>query len=306
MKFPLFLTSLLAAVPISANAQAIDTKHEPVELNFRYQAGKSYVSKMINTSSSKVMVEGQNMGTDQTMTMDFTIKVDAIEGSENVKSTITYDRISMKMTTMGQEMNFDSAKPETLNGNPLGSMATMAGKSLTATITPEMEFIDLKGVDKLFEGLGEGAEMARAMFSDEQLKQMMGSQVIAMMPKKKVKSGDEWPYKVTTPMGPLGNMMMEGTSAMKGVLTKDESKFAVVAYTAKVKSKAGDEPGQLGMAMEIKDGKMESSYHFDLTEGYVTESTTKMSMTILMNAPGQEQKLSIPSNSTVTITTKMK
>ena len=47
------------------------------------------------------------------------------------------------------------------------------------------------------------------MFSDEQLKQMMGGQVAAMIPDKKVK-GDEWPYKLSSPLGMMGKMTMEG------------------------------------------------------------------------------------------------
>lgn len=306
MKLPLFCFTLLVVAPLLGSAQEVNPKHEPVALNFRYQAGKSYLSKMINKTSSKLMIDGQNMGTDQTMTMDFTIKVEAIEDSKNVKAIITYDRIAMKMNMMGQQMNFDSANPESVAGNPLGGLAGMAGKSLTATITPDMEFTDLKGVGKLFAGLGEGGKAAREMFSDEQLKQMMGGQVAAMIPDKKVKGGDEWPYKLTSPMGMMGKMTMEGKSIMKGVRTKKDSKFAVIDYSAKIKPKDQEGPNELGMAMEIKDGKMDASYEFDLAEGYVTESKTTVSMTLSMAAPGQEDNLTVPTTSTVTLTTKIR
>lgn len=306
MKFPLLTPALLCAGLCLSPAEEIDTNHEPVELNFRYQPGKTYKSNMVTQSASKVMVDGQNMGTDQTITMDFTIKAEAIEDSENIKATVTYDRIRMNMNVMGQKMSFDSADPDPQGENPLAGMAGMAGKSLTATVTPKMEFIDLKGVDQLFEGLGEGAQMARGMFGDEQLKQMMGAQTAAMMPKNRVKAGDEWPFKLVTPMGPLGNMTMEGKSTMKGILTQKESKYAVVEYSTDVQSKEGEGQDQLGMEMEIKDGKMKTNYHLDIAEGYVTMSKTEMSMTILMKIPGQEEKLSVPSSSTVTITTQIK
>ena len=93
---------------------------------------------------------------------------------------------------------------------------------------------------------------------------------------------------------------------MTGIRTKNDSKFAVIDYSAKIKPKDQEGPNELGMTMEIKDGKMDASYEFDLAEGYVTESKTTMSMTLSMAAPGQEENLTVPTTSTVTLTTKIK
>lgn len=305
MKPTLFLTSLILPV-LPASALEPDVNQGEVELNLRYQAGKTYVSKMISKNSSKIQMGGQKMNNEQTMTMEFTMKVDAIEDSENVKATVTYDRIAMDMVAMGQKMSFDSADPASLAGNPMAGLAAMAGKSLTMTISPELKFSDIKGMDKLFEGLGPEAELAKGMFSEDQMAQMMGAQMAQMLPGKKIKAGDRWPYKVELPMGPMGNFAVDGKNKMKGVVAEQTARLAVIEFEATMKTKKGAGEIEPGMNMEVKDGKMKGTYHFNLADGYVSKTTSETTMTLEMVMPGAEEQMKIPTVSKVTMTTTMK
>ena len=304
----IFASCLLSFDP--AFADEVLPLNEAVALEFRYQPGRTYESIMTTVASTNMKMNGQEIKNDQTMTMESDLAVSAIEASKNVKAAMTYSRVAMEMETMGQNMGFDSAKPASLEGNPLAGMAGMVGRTVTMTITPDFEVLDLQGLDALFEGLGAGAEAAQGMVTGDQFKQMMGAQFAALIPDRKVKSGDEWPYKMSSSLGPLGIMKASGTNTLKGVLKQANSTVAVIDFKATAKSAPGeDQPEGLpeGLpGMDLGEMKMSGTSHFNLKEGYISKMEMETSMTFSMEIPGGEGKTEVPSTSKMSMTTTMK
>lgn len=153
----------------------------------------------------------------------------------------------MVMDTMGERVFYDSgaAAEDGEAESPMIMMSSLVGKKVAMVITPEMEIKKIDGLDEILKG-GEEQGLEGELRDDvkkEHVKQLSGLGYPAMMPRRAVKEGDQWPYleKMTTAM--LDDVEMKGTSSLREVGLVDGRLQAVVEVTAKGKSIVKEEDG---------------------------------------------------------------
>lgn len=140
------------------------------ENSLHLKKGQKYVVENIISTKSSTEAQGQTMESNMDATTTYNIEVNDI-GSDNYNLTNTVNNVKMRMSMMGQEMNFDSDKKEDLDGpmgapikdyinKPTNVVLDKSGKVITQkkdtpndALSPASQFAN-------FEATGYGAQMA--------------------------------------------------------------------------------------------------------------------------------------------------
>ena len=103
------VATLLLAAASPLPAQTVDIKPH-------WQVGKKITQTMHMDQASTIALGDQKMEQKVGMTMDTTMSVLAHENGKHKRVTMKYDRVAMDMNMAGQEMKYDSAKPDDTAG----------------------------------------------------------------------------------------------------------------------------------------------------------------------------------------------
>jgi hypothetical protein len=289
---------------------------EAVTLKQQWQTGKRYVQQMKMEQTSKMAMGPQTMDQKMNMTMDMSTTVRKHEDGKQKRLTLKYDRMAMSMTMNGQEMAFDSAKPD---GDQLGmgkQFAAMTGKELKMIANEKDEVTTIENFDEFVGALGGGAAGGMPisqMFTKEAVTDMVKQSALRGLPAGPVNPGDQWPWKYEMNMAQIGSVGLNGTYTLKGTGQRGGVSCAEIAVDGTLNfdmsgaAAGGDASGPAAMlkamGMKMSGGKLSGTVWFDNALGTAREVQMVQEMEMTMNNPtAPDQKLTIPMKQNVTVT----
>ena len=176
-------------------------------LKFNLEQGKGYDYEMVWDLDTKAGGQESSVS----ITGLFSMNITAIEGG--VKSVTTaYKSLRLSMQAMGMNIDIDSDKPATGNGetdiskNPLGVMSKMitgiVGKKFIIKVDEEGKVLEVTGFEKILSdmvdsiGIDDNMKVQimasmKEQFSDQTIKDQF-AQVFTICPNKEIKVGDSW------------------------------------------------------------------------------------------------------------------
>ncbi len=287
---------------------------QAVELKQQWQVGKKYVQSMNMDQTSTTTIGTQKMEQKMNMTMDMSTAVRKHEDGKQKRLTLKYDRMAMKMNMNGQEMAFDSAKPE---ADALGmgkQFSAMVGKDLKMIANEKDEVTTIENFEEFVGALGGGAgNPVGQMFTKDSLTDMVKQGSLRSLPSGPVKAGDSWPWSYTMNMPQIGTVGIKGTYSYKGTAARGGAPCAEIAVDGVLNfdmtggaPASGDANGPAAMmkamGMKMTGGKMTGTIWFDNALGTARETAMVQEMEMTMNNPtAPDQKLTIPMKQSVTV-----
>lgn len=315
------LVALLSAAAIFSTAAPGHAAEDGVKIKRQFIAGKTYVMEMVMQQTSKTKVAGQDLDMDMKMQSGISMAVKKGEKEGQLAVTVKYDRISMEMKMAGQEMAFDSEKPEDEDaGNPLGgTLRKIAGRSFDLVVDEKMEVVEVKGLDELKEAMGPMGQM----FGKETFSQMM-KMADFQAPDRAVKPGEIWPMELKVALPGMGNLTLRGDTTYVKDTELDGVKCLLLEVGGVIKlagvadekkqDGGGDKPekapeNDLGAQMRKLDMKMTGSFEgkitFDPALGYERRMDYTMTMNLSMKNPADpEARMTIPMKQKIVQTLK--
>ncbi len=106
IKLFIVLALVLPIISQQANAQ------KRVLLKYNVKQGETFVSHQVTNQDINMQAQGQTISMNQVITKDISTKVSKVTPNE-IKTTNTVDKMLMKQTMFGQELNYDSSDPST-------------------------------------------------------------------------------------------------------------------------------------------------------------------------------------------------
>lgn len=198
MKKILLLTFLIA-ITSSVFAQKTYT------LQFKPKEGEKFDAVTSMKSIIKQTAMGQEMVTE--MAYDVNMLYDVKKAGANTALNMVYEKLSMEMNMMGQNMKLSS---EDDDSNPLSkNFKTLKGSEISVIVSPNGDIIDVKGTEAISEKFkdlsAEEQESLKTFIGKQNLKSMM-EQSFKIFPNKPVKTGESWtstfnlesPYRMTS------------------------------------------------------------------------------------------------------------
>ncbi len=313
MKFPSRSLVGFAFATVSAGSLAFG---QAIELKQQWLTGKKYVQSMTMEQTSTTAIGPQKMEQKMNMVMEMSTTVRKHEDGKQKRLTMKYDRMTMKMDMNGQEMAFDSAKPD---GDQLGmgkQFAAMVGKDLKMIANDKDEVTSIENFEEFVGALGGGAAgmPITQMFTRESLTDMVKQSALRGLPAGPVKPGDSWPWSYSMNMPQIGSVGITGTYTYKGMADRGGAKCAEIAVQGTMNFDLGGGAAPSGeasgpaammkaMGMKMTGGKMSGTIWFDNALGMARETQMNQEMEMTMNNPtAPDQKLTIPMQQTVTVT----
>ena len=214
----LLKTSLL----ILSVSGAITVMAQPV--NIGVQAGQKFKVESTTKMNTSAEVMGQTMETvvDNKSTTVYDIKT---IGADGINLTATITKMAVNTTSMGQEMSFDSEKPD--NSGPMADMIgpkINKAKAITldtkGSITKQDETEDEGGGAMM--GLGSGRSSSTELFIPalvgRELKAGESFTDISSFKKDKYSSRDSGTYKITAIENGVASISYVGTQWVEAVM----------------------------------------------------------------------------------------
>jgi hypothetical protein len=221
---------VLISALAGASQAAPPTKPDQVQLQPVYRAGRVTRQRMVTKTvgSIKLFDPLPEQKFSQVFEQDVTMKCRKVNADKSAIVDMTMDRIAMKMTIGGLNMEFDSSAPappsdERHDRRLVGRIfSAMVGSTFTLTMGPDGEPVKIEGVKemmkKMADGLGEEKMPAAIrkmfdqlgnLFGDDGMMQEMQS-CTRMIPKDGPKRvGDKWEEKWDMKV-PVFNGKIEG------------------------------------------------------------------------------------------------
>jgi hypothetical protein len=217
MKRSILPVTALAAMLLYASCKS----GEPVNLKLNLQPGSQYAYAADWMMDMQMSAMGQNMKTQQNMTMESTYDVAAGAGNnKNIK--VSFDRIAMEMKMPMGSMSYDTKDPS--KGNPnMAMIGNILHKPFTMEVSEQGEIKKVDGLSTIINSIGdtstaEGAAMRQQMasaFSDSMVKSLM-QQSLNIFPDHPVRPGDTWKNEYNINVGAM-SMRLENEFKLKDV-----------------------------------------------------------------------------------------
>lgn len=209
---------------------------------------------------------------------------EATESEYTVTQTI--DRITMGMSLPGMgEVEYDSAseeEPEGFAQSFAGSLSPLIGVKIVQTINGRGQSvkceIDAEALAKL-----ESGNMGAQFASEDMLKNMI-AQSACVFPEEDIQKGANWEDQFSV-KNQFGEMITKAKYTYDGneqVDGKSVEKISVVSEVAMEPS------GESPVEVEITKQDNKGTVYFDNAAGYVSSATMNQTMTMVIQAMGQE------------------
>ncbi len=244
--------------------------------------------------------------TEQTQWMDIIISEPDGEGKKTLTATIT----RLKMT--GANLSVDTDDPNSIVG--MGAIfGKLVGKEVAMSVAPDGSMTQVKGLDALFDSMGDGDPMAaslmpqiKAQYQEGMLKQLfdVGQK---NYPTDPVKVGDQWTASYEQQMPMIGAMQVHSDLTLKR-LDESSPMTAMIDFTSKMTATGGEEiqMGAMTMAFSKVDITQTGTLTVDVAAGMTRRQTSAGtgSMDVAMNGAGQDMSMTveIKTQSEVTLT----
>jgi len=196
---------LLIAAILFAFA-CVSTVSAQVKITFNPEKGKKYEFSQDVAQTVSMLMQGQKIPMDNKILIVYNMEI-LDKTAAGAEVSYLFKRIEFKMSGMMMNIEYstDNANPSSEFEKSLAKvLKPIIGKSFQATITPDGKTTELKGVDKLLEGITTDASNPMAaqlkqQFSGEALTNML-EQTFGCYPKTEVKVGDTWDFTQTAGM----------------------------------------------------------------------------------------------------------
>ncbi|QQL44002.1 DUF6263 family protein [Sulfuriroseicoccus oceanibius] len=312
-------TSLATALALTLTAPAvvatpqINKDHEPIELELKYQSGKTYTMLSSMRSNTSVPMGEQVM--DQRMTMDMTtqMKVSDVDDSKNQQLETSFTRVAMRTEVMGTVIEFDSDVPD--EANPMfAPMLKMVNKPFTVVVDENHEVVEVTGLDEMLKDMG---AMGTTVINKDTMNQVNGFDVSGLLPGKPVKAGDTWDFEQAMPGGAMGQGTINGTYKLEGTTELDGIPCAVISFVGTMDMDLGEamkeaaaevpEAAAALADMKIEVSLFEGAIVWDMKNDYPKSYEMDMKMnTTIPNPMGEGPPMIIPSTTSQSVTTEIK
>ncbi|MGN6194942.1 MAG: DUF6263 family protein [Ginsengibacter sp.] len=250
--------------------------------SLKLSKGQKYQVENTLQTNSSTDVQGQTMESKINVTSTYNIEVkDKANNNYNLSNTITH--LLMDMTMMGNEINFDSNKPEDMNGEMGTALKDYINKPKDVVIDQTGKIISKDETDTSAEGIAKQLNLAATGY---------GAQMAFLALPENAKVGSNW----------TDSSNEGGVSRTTNYTIKDISgNIATVSFNGTVTSKTTME--RQGMEVTSNTtGKFSGEEKVDTKTGVVQSNTTTGDATGTVSAMGQD----FPMTSKVTSTTTVK
>lgn len=228
-----------------------------------------------------------------TQIMNTSREVKSVEADGTAVVIQTIDRMRMKQESpQGVMANYDSAseeEPEGMAKMMAPMFEAMVGKSISVKMNARGEVSDVKLPPGMLDEMKKMPfmEMMDDMFSEENMKQMMGN---IALPEEPVAEGHKWSTETSMQIPMLGKGKVKMAYEYVGSETRNGTEVEKILTTMEMDI-TGTE-GQL-FPIELEGQEMTGAIYFDAAAGYFTES--EMKTTMKMKVGIGEKKMEIDS-----------
>jgi hypothetical protein len=250
--------------------------------SLKLSKGQKYQVENTLQTTSSTDVNGQAMESKINVTSTYNIEVkDKANNNYNLSNTITH--LLMDMTMMGTEINFDSNKPEDMNGEMGTALKGDINKPKDVVVDQSGKIISKDTADTSEEGIAKQLNLAATGY---------GAQMAFLALPQNAKAGTTW----------TDSSNESGVSRTTNYTIKDISgNIATVSFNGTVTSKTTME--RQGMEVTSNTtGKFSGEEKVDTKTGVVQSNTTTGDASGTVSAMGQD----FPMTSKVTSTTTVK
>lgn len=284
MKKVLFIAALIG-ITTSGMAQ------KAYNLQFKPKQGEKYDAITNTKSSIKQSMMGQEMVID--MNYDVNMLYEVVKAAENTSLNMTYDKLEMDMSMMGQNIKMSSDDPDNSNDANKPFKALKGGK-ISVIVSPDGKVVDIQGAEDLANRIGDASpaekETLKAFVSKDNLRSMT-EQSFGLFPGKPVKIGDSW-KKAMTIESPY-----KLTSDNTYKLIKVENGLAYIDVNGIVSTGGAQKMTANGMEMTVElTGDQQGTMSIDEATGIIKEFNVAQNLKGKMEVMGQEVPMEIKSD----------
>ena len=275
-----FCAAMLVASTLSA---------QTVSQNIRLTKGQKLESVVNTTMSMSQEMMGQQVEFNSTGSITTVTEVKEIT-NQALSLSNTTKRITTNTSVMGQEMKFDSDKPEDMNG-PMGAgMKEAINQPKSFSVDKQGKVIEMNDSDTAKSGGGGPQAMIAGLMGGSMIKGAVFP-LFTPFPAKSVKPGDSWTDSTGTPE----TMKMVNTYTLKQV-TGNEATLEITGQMAKT-----GVVEQQGMQIPMNlTGTFTGISVYDLGQGILKKNETAIKVNGTMELMGQSMPLKM--NTTVQTT----
>lgn len=308
-------TMFMVAGFLSATAfiQAADA----VDLKLNLKKGDVYRMRQTQEQTVSQTAFGQTQDNSQTMIYDQKIEVVDVLADGNMKIKASTESIKVKLTNPQETVEFDSTNPTDQENPEFAGYKAIANSEFLMTLDPKGNVVNVEGIEAMMDSVmkeyenlpaeakGGLEESFKKMFSDENMKQMLGN-VGAIYPDKSVSIGDTWSDEVSLDVAVM-SMDLKNTYTLKE--QKDGRAIIAVDSTISTKEPQVFNMGAMQMKHTINSGTQSGTVEVDETSGWIMRSQIDQNMTGTIemtitdpSVPPEEQTQSWPFTMTSKIT----
>ncbi len=256
-------------------------------LKQNYPTGNKYDFSFVSDQMINQKISGQSINLTQTIGTDYTFDItEGHNGDKDIK--VTYNRLFMKSTAMGNTMNLDSDEADSTKKNPF---AGLKGASFYMTVASNGGVKTVAGIDKMLDNVAgkmtsdttKLKAVKNAMskqFNAEAVKQTMESS-FKIYPEKPIKIGDSW--TVDTKL----QMSMPIETITQYTLKEVNGNTAVLSVKGNLISKGNFDAMNNHMETDLK-GTNSGEVAVDLKTGIVLNSHLRIELYGKMKSMGQD------------------
>jgi hypothetical protein len=265
----------------------------PVELKLKWAVGERVVQDLDMKQKATMNLPGQPAPIEQDMTLGqkFALTVLKADPAGGHELEMEFLSARMQMGMGGKDMlNYDSTQKSSSGAtNPMASVfGKLVGSKMRFFLDASNRVEHVEGMDELVSRLSSGGQAAagadlKGMFNEGYFKQMTGSTLF--LPSKPVQPGDTWPVQLELPLGDFSIMTLDYAVTFQSWEMRGKRNCARLEFQGSIKTKPGQNPGQLGVAITIPDSNSAGVSWFDPELGIIIETTVNQDMTMVTSLP---------------------
>jgi hypothetical protein len=259
-------------------------------LRWKLKAGETLHYVMDQKTVSTATLNGQNLKTTVTQTIDMTWVVKDVDAGGTADITLTFDRLRTNIESPFAKFQYDSKENKAAEGPIEASLVpilkSLVGAPFSCRLSPQGVFSDVKLPESLAEKLRQAAPPGGAPagpYSEEGLKKMI-SEASLILPKEELTPGKSWTQQIKNPAPGIGTMVLEKKYTYLGPDPKagGAEKIGLVARV-----EVQPTPGS-ALTVKIKSQDNQGTFHFDNTAGRVTDADVAEKVEMVLGAMNQE------------------
>ncbi len=281
----LFSAVLLPVLLCPAGARA----EEGTVFKSKFKVGSEFVIKNQNDMTMQLPVGGSSSEQKVHSEQIITTRVEPHEDGEHKLVKVRIDSLMLDMEMQGMTMRYDSSDPASKDSFLAGPLKGIVNQTVTMVYDENDEFVRLENPEVLGSGAGSRPQMGIEL-GEEQLKQMVQSQLTGGFTDQPVKEGDSWEQVIKVPLPRMGDLEFR----MKYFYRKDGSMdgqpcaFIDVNGTMAGDTTLGtrdDTTGKKSFDAGFKDTKISGTVVFDKEYGVARSTQVDMEMVFALPNP---------------------